>query len=240
MSTRTQNDAVGKTTQGMAVMTAVAPMALLAAWMHGIRQTAPDLSEFFLGPLLIGGAMIFWLLFLHLVVCRDRLPSLGLGPGRWVADLAVGVAFGAGLLVLKHVSDPWLAGLFPRRPPTPEIVQLIRVVAADPWLLALWLGPVVWLGVAAFEELWRVFVLHRLWLLFPGRAGAWSVVLMVSVLIGFAHGYQGPAGGVSIAVKSVLMGAYFMKARRLVPLIVAHAVYDSVQIAMAAWALRGH
>mgnify|MGYP000155062678 CR=1 FL=1 len=91
----------------------------------------------------------------------------------------------------------------------------------------------------AFEELWRVFVLHRLWSLFPGRAEAWSVVLMVSVLIGFAHGYQGPAGGVSIAVKSVLMGAYFMKARRLVPLIVAHAVYDSVQIAMAAWALRG-
>ena len=100
MSTRTQNDAVGKTTQWMAVMAAVAPMALLAAWMHGIRQTAPDLSEFFLGPLLIGGAMIFWLLFLHLVVCRDRLPSLGLGPVRWVADLAVGVAFGAGLLVL--------------------------------------------------------------------------------------------------------------------------------------------
>ena len=239
MSTDALNVTPGKSTQWTAVIAALAPMALLAAWMHGVRETSPAISEFFLGPLLIGGAMIFWLLFLHLVACRDRLPSLGLGRGRRVADLALGIVFGMGLLVLKHVTDPWLLGLFPRRPPTSEMLQLIRAVAADPWLLALWLGPVVWLGVALFEELWRAFMLNRLGALFPGRAGAWSVLLGVSAVFGLAHGYQGPAAMLSIGAKSVLMGAWFMRTRRLVPLIVAHAVYDSVQIAMAAWVMHG-
>ena len=104
-------------------------------------------------------------------------------------------------------------------------------------LLALWLGPVVWIGIAGFEEFWRVFVLRRLWLVFPGRANAWAVLLVVSAFIGIAHGYQGPAAILSIGFKSVLMGWYFMKSGRIRPLIVAHAVYDSVQIVLAVRAI---
>ena len=73
MSKISRYETVGNATQWTAVVAALAPMAMLAAWLHGIRDAAPAVSEFFLGPLLIGGAMIFWLLFLHLVVCRDRL-----------------------------------------------------------------------------------------------------------------------------------------------------------------------
>ena len=53
------------------------------------------------------------------------------------------------------------------------------------------------------------------------------------MLIGLAHGYQGPAAFLSITLKSVLAGWYFLSSGRVRPLIVAHAVYDSVQIAMA-------
>ena len=67
-----------KTVQWLAVAAAIIPMAVLTTWMYGLRDMAPGLEEFFYGPLLFGGGMIFWLLFLHLVVCRDSLFSLGL------------------------------------------------------------------------------------------------------------------------------------------------------------------
>lgn len=218
----------------VAALAAILPMALLTVWMYLLRDSAPDVSEFFLGPLLFGGGMIFWMIFLHVVLCRDKLSALGIGRDGFWQDVSVGLIMGLGLLGLKFLTDPWLKALFAPAPPSEEIFLLIQTVVSDPLLLGLWLGPVVWIGIAGFEEFWRVFVLRRLWLVFPGRVAAWLVLLVVSVLIGLAHGYQGPAAILSIGFKSVLMGWYFMRARRIRPLIVAHAVYDSVQIAMAA------
>ncbi len=96
----------------------------------------------------------------------------------------------------------------------------------------------MWIGVAAFEELWRAVVLRRLEAAWPGRAGQLAAVTGVSVLIGFAHGYQGPAAIVSIGFKSLLMGGLFLVTGRLRPLIVAHAVYDGVQIVAAVLMIR--
>lgn len=224
--------------QLMAAFAAIVPMAALATWMYVIRDSAPGLTEFFLGPLLFGGGMIFWLLFLHLVMCRDTLETLGFRLGGFWRDVATGVVLGVAFLLLKQMTDPVLASLFDPRPPSEEIMQLIFGVARAPLLLALWLGPVVWIGIAGFEELWRVVVLRRFWLVFPGPAGRWAVLLLVSCLVGIVHGYQGPASVVSIGIKSVLMGGYFMATGRVRPLIVAHAVYDSVQIAMAVFMIR--
>ena len=225
--------------QLMAGILAIIPMAALAAWMYVIRDNTPSVAEFFLGPLLLGGAIIFWLLFLHLVMCRDSLPALGFRISGFWRDVATGFFLGLAFLLLKYLTDPFLRGLFESRPPSREIMTLIHSVAADPLLLALWLGPVVWIGIAGFEELWRVVVLRRFWVVFPGLAGKWIVLLLVSMLIGALHGYQGPAAIISITVKSVLMGGYFMATGRARPLIVAHAVYDSVQIVMAVIAIRG-
>lgn len=229
----------GPLVQFTAGVLAIIPMAGLAAWMYIIRDSTPGVSEFFLGPLLVGGAIIFWLLFLHLVMCRDSLPALGFRISGFWRDVATGLVLGLAFLLLKYLSDPFLRGLFEPRPPSAEIITLIHGVASDPLLLALWLGPVVWIGIAGFEELWRVVVLRRLWMVFPGVSGKWIVLLLVSVLLGVVHGYQGPAAIVSISVKSVLMGGYFMATGRARPLIVAHAVYDSVQIVMAVIAIRG-
>jgi len=216
-----------------AAFAAIVPMAGLATWMHLLRDSAPGLSEFFLGPLLGGGGMIFWLLFLHTVVCRDSLQSLGFRIDGFWADVLVGCGLGAGFLVLRAIMRPMLNHLFDSRPPSPEIVQLIHSVSSDPWLLALWLGPVVWIGIAGFEELWRVFMLRRFWNIFTGTGGKWAVLLLVSMLIGAVHGYQGPAAIASIGFKSVLMGWYFMVTGRTRALIVSHVVYDSAQIVMA-------
>lgn len=229
----------GPLVQFTAGVLAIIPMAALAAWMYIIRDTTPGVTEFFLGPLLVGGAIIFWLLFLHLVMCRDSLPALGFRVSGFWRDVAIGLVLGCAFLLLKYLTDPFLRGLFEPRPPSAEIMTLIRGVASDPLLLALWLGPVVWIGIAGFEELWRVVVLRRFWAVFPGAAGKWFVLLLVSIFIGVVHGYQGPAAIISITLKSVLMGGYFMATGRARPLIVSHAIYDSVQIIMAVIAIRG-
>ena len=183
--------------------------------------------------------MIFWLLFLHVIVCRDSLQSLGFQVSGFWRDVITGISMGVGFLMLKSLTQPFLSSLFDPRPPSQEILQLIHGVSSNYWLLALWLGPVVWIGIAGFEELWRCFVLRRLWDVFQGKAGQWLVLLIISVLIGIAHGYQGPAAILSIGFKSVLMGWYFLATGRTRTLIVGHAVYDSVQIVQAVTATRG-
>lgn len=223
--------------QLLAALAAILPMPGLASWMYLIRNDAPSLAEFFAGPLLVGGLMIFWLLFLHLVVCRDSLGALGFRVGGFWLDVATGVALGFGFLGIKYLTQPMLAGLFAPRQASAEILQLLEGVTHDPVLLALWLGPVVWIGIAGFEELWRVVVLRRFWLAFPGRGAQWTSLLVLSVLVGLAHGYQGPAAIVSIGFKSILMGWFFMATGRARPLVVSHAVYDSTQIIMAVIAL---
>jgi len=221
-----------------AAIAAILPMAALTVWMYLLRGSTPGISEFFLGPLLVGGSMIFWLLFLHVVVCRDSLQSLGFRIDGFWMDVVIGSGLGAGFLLLRTMTQPMLNNLFDSRPASAGIMQLIHSVSADPWLLALWLGPVVWIGIASFEELWRVFVLRRFWNIFSTTGGRWVVLLLVSVLIGTAHGYQGPAAIISIGFKSLLMGWFFMATGRTRALIVSHAVYDSAQIVMAVIAIR--
>jgi membrane protease YdiL (CAAX protease family) len=65
------------------------------------------------------------------------------------------------------------------------------------------------------------------------------VILGVSALVGVAHGYQGVAAILSIGIMSVFKGWFFLATGRLWARVVAHAVYDSVQIVMAVLLIRG-
>ena len=83
-----------------AALAAIIPMALITIWMYVLRDSAPDQSEFFLGPLLVGGGFIFWLLYLHIVVCRDSLHTtqqiyfVGPAEGHCSNGGGVGLTFG--------------------------------------------------------------------------------------------------------------------------------------------------
>lgn len=96
----------------------------------------------------------------------------------------------------------------------------------------------VWIGIAGFEELWRAFMLRRLWRVWGGGVGRWVSLLIVSALFGLAHFYQGPASVVEIGLISVPMGWVFMATGRLPALVVARALYDSIQIAFALIVIR--
>jgi hypothetical protein len=214
------------------------PMGGIAWWVAatGDRVT---LATMFLGPMVGGGVLIVWILALQRFVCGDALAGLGFGRGRPEVDLALGVAVGVATLAFRPVFAATLGRVLPSRPPAPQILELLDGVVHDPRLLALWLGPVVWIGVALFEELARAFLLRRLWVVVPGSTARWGAVVLVSAFVGLGHLYQGVGAAVEIGIQSIALGAVFLVTGRLRALVVAHGVYDSVQIVAAVIAIRG-
>jgi len=214
------------------------PMAAVALWVHAGQSGGPNLRWMFLGPMVGGGTLIFWILFLHLIVCGDTLDVLGFRRDRLRLDALFGVGLAAVMLAFHFAFAATAARLLPPRPPVPGVLELISGVARDPWLLALWFGPVVWIGVALFEELARAFLLRRLWQVWRGASGRWAVIGIVAALTGLVHAYQGPAAVVSIGTQSVFLGWVYLRTGRIRALIVGHALYDSAQIAFAVAMIR--
>jgi membrane protease YdiL (CAAX protease family) len=225
-------------TQILCALGLVLPMAAIAHWVYVLQDGGVTLRGMFVGPLAGGGALGLWILFLHRVVCGDGLDRLGFARERPELDVLIGAGLSMGLLAFHFAYAATVGRLFPPRPPAPGIVELLSGVARNPWLLALWLGPVVWIGVALFEELARAFLLRRLWQAWPGVASAWVGILVVSTLTGLVHAYQGPAAIFSIGLLSILLGGFYLRTGRIRALIVSHALFDSVQIVMAVVTIR--
>jgi hypothetical protein len=225
-------------TQLLAAAGVVLPMAAITWWVFSTGDQV-TLRTMFLGPLAIGGVLILWIVFLQRFFCGDSMASLGFFVERPLVDVVLGIGLAPTLLLLQSVFRATVGRLLPPRPPVPQILGLLDGVARDPWLLLLWLGPVVWIGVALLEELARCFVLRRLWLVGRGQAWNWTAVILVSSLTGLGHAYQGSAAMVSIALNSVVMGAVYLYTGRIRGLIVAHALFDSIQIGFAVVAIRG-
>ena len=97
--------------------------------------------------------------------------------------------------------------------------------------MIIWFGPVLWIGIALFEELSRTFLLKCLWNIKENKDWYIVAIFLASTLIGVVHLYQGLAGIISIGIQSVIMSFYFYKYRRLLPLIISHALYDGFQFA---------
>jgi len=90
----------------------------------------------------------------------------------------------------------------------------------------------VWFTAGFMEEfLWRGYLMTRLVDLFGKQTKlAWVIALVVSaVIFGLAHSYQGPAGIVKTGAAGLLLGvAYLAVGRNLWPLMIAHALIDTM------------
>jgi len=226
-------------TQIAAVTVVCLPPYAIAIWSHITRQTI-TLKELFLFPLLLGGGCVVLALLVYRFICGERIASLNIKPGTWYADILTGAllaGFFLGLFALQQViQSRWL----PRSAgPAEELVTLFNGIVSDPLLLAIWLGPVAWLGVATFEELTRVFMLNRLWTVWPNPLGRWAVMIASAVLFGLAHIYQGPVSAIAIGLQGLLYAWYYRRFGRVWPMIIAHALYDSVQVIQVVVAFRG-
>ena len=204
------------------------PIFLLGIIMHLTKEGPYSVFEMLFYPLVIGSGGILWISFISQRLIGESIKKLNLKASSWIFDILTGLFLTPVLFLVFYISRftiyRWLPSV------NQDGMHLIRALAEDPLLLAVWLGPTVWIGIALFEEVSRCFILKRLWSAWDSMPAKWMAVVGIALLFGVMHLYQGPAGIVSIAVISLLKGIYYLYFGRIWPLIIAHALFDSFQI----------
>lgn len=218
-------------TQVGAVVLVCLPLYLFALATH-LSGRAVGLSELLFYPLMMGGGANLVILFLRKFVCGEGIACLNLKPGRALSDIVAGMMLVVVLLVMFVVQQGMVTQWFPQSsaPLSQQQLTLFTGLARNPLLGAIWLGPVVRIGVAGFEELSRVFMLNRLWAVWPVPAARWLALLLSAFLFGLVHVYQGPANVIGIGLEGLIYGWYYLTFGRVWPMIIAHALYDSIQV----------
>jgi len=217
----------------LAICIGVLPVYLFMIWYRLTHTEGFTTSDMLLYPLLIGGANILLILALNRYLLKQKSSDFNRGKRRWYWDVLAGLILAVLCFVLLFLEQATIARMLPPgKPPSQEVIDLMTGLAGNPLYLAIWLGPVVWIGVALFEELSRTFFLNCLWRLSNNRSWEVTVVFLVSILVGLAHLYQGAFGVISVGIQGLVIGFFYYKFRRIWPLIISHALYDSVQVIM--------
>jgi membrane protease YdiL (CAAX protease family) len=190
------------------------------------------LHELVLYPLVLGTGSLAAILALHRYLCGEPLGTLNPRGGTLARDTVAGLALAAGFVVFTFAAQPVLSRLVaPHR--NPEGITLVLGLLKHPLLLLVWFGPVLWIGIAAFEEVARAFCIGRLMAIWPGAPGRWAGVCVSTAVFGLMHYYQGPSGVISTGIIGLASAVFYVRRGRIWPLIVAHAMYDAVSLGFA-------
>ena len=200
-------------------------------WIRTHQSSGFASIELILYPLLFGGLSIAFLFFLKKYFLKENLSDFNSGKGKWSSDILWGLALTAIYFILFYVERLTLSNWLSFKP-NMEMLGLMLDMRANPILLILWFGPVLWLGIALYEELIRVFILTSLWKFSNQKIWTFIVIIIASIIIGLAHWSQGSYGIVTVGIKSSVACFFFYKYKRLLPLIIAHVLYDGIQVAI--------
>jgi hypothetical protein len=169
--------------------------------------------------------LILWFL------CGEKPSALNLKPGTLWKDILAGILLVVLTLTIKYALDPTIARYFHRASDSESgLGSLFDILAGNPWLLALFLGPVLFIGVAGSEELTRVFFVTRWMKISSSKVWIGIGVFLSALLFGLNHIQQGPAGMISVSLNGLIMMLWYLRFGRIFHLIVAHYLYDAIQI----------
>ncbi len=200
-------------------------------WIRTHQTSGFASIELILYPLLFGGLSIAFLFLLKKYFLKENLSDFNSGKGKWNSDILWGLALTAIYFILFYVERLTISNLLSFKP-NMEMLGLMLDMRANPILLILWFGPVLWLGIALYEELIRVFILTSLWKFSNQKIWTFTVIIIASTILGLAHWSQGSYGIVTVGIKSSVACFFFYKYKRLLPLIIAHVLYDGIQVAI--------
>ena len=200
-------------------------------WFRNHQTTGFASIELILFPILFGGGSIIVLYLLKKFFLKESLKEFNSGKGKWTTDILWGFAITIVYFILFYLERLTLSNLLSFNS-NMELLGLMLDMRENPLLLVIWFGPVLCIGVALYEELIRVFILSSLWKFSNKKLWAISVIIISAVIFGFAHWSQSSYGIVTIGIQSIVSGLYFYKYRRLFPLVIAHVLYDGIQVAM--------
>jgi membrane protease YdiL (CAAX protease family) len=198
-------------------------------FVNGLLSDSPySAQDFILYATVISLPIIIVLLLLLRYLCGERPRELNLKPGKWTSDLLAAGILSVVTLSANVLSNSLLAEVLPA-PPNTSVIDLFRWLSQSPAMLALFLGVLLWIGVAQ-EEITRVFLLSRLWKVCPSAAARWAAVLISASLFGLAHAWQGPTRIVWTGIYGLIMGLYYLRYGRVAPMIISHYFTNALQV----------
>ena len=161
--------------------------------------------------------------------------SVGLRrPASWGRTLLLGIAVGVAYQFFSlYVLEPLIVLL------TGEPIDLRQFtsIEGNVFLLSLFLLLVWTLAAFGEEFVYRGYLMNRVAELAGGSGTAWALSLVVvSVLFGVVHAYQGVSGVTANVAAGLVYGAlYLWSGRNLWAPIIAHGVYDTVALLLIYW-----
>lgn len=182
-------------------------------------------------PLIFGGISIVAIYLLKKRFLKESLKDFNSGNGTWYSDIVWGLLLVASYFVLFFFFRATLSNVLSFHP-NEELLGLMLDMRQSPLLIAIWFGPVLWLGIALFEELVRVFLLSSFWKEKESTDFVIFTILLTSLIFGIAHYSQGSYGVITIGIKSIIPAFFFYQKRRMMPLVYAHVLYDGIQVAL--------
>jgi membrane protease YdiL (CAAX protease family) len=177
-------------------------------------------------------AIVIALLLLRFL-CGENPRDFNLRPGKLSSDLLAALILSPVILVANVISTYFLSELLPDSASDTSVRNLFVELASNPGLLVLFVGLLLLLG-AASEEIVRVFLLSRLWKVWPSTTGKLVAVVISACLFGLIHVYRGPVSVAWTAVFGLIAALYYLRFGRAVPLVLAHYVTNAFQVVVFA------
>jgi hypothetical protein len=129
----------------------------LMIWYRSHQTSGFASIELIVYPLLFGGLGICVLLLLKRYFLEEPLRDFNSAPGTIGSDILWGLALTAIYFLLFYIERHTLSGLLAFRP-NMELLGLMLDMREHPWMMLVWFGPVLWIGIALYEELVRAFL----------------------------------------------------------------------------------
>ena len=211
-----------------------------------IRERSLSLVEFAVGGAIVIAHNVFHavpnevpiLFVLGVLSIRLREGSfgaLGLGhPRSWPLTVLFGIATAVFVIAVGELVTEPLAKMLGLHENAKAAANALGNLRSNPLVAARSLF-VVWTFAAFGEEIsYRRYLLGRFADLFNRtRVAHWLALIPASVLFGFGHYYQGPAGVFTTSCDGFMIGAaYLLMRRNLWVAVLAHGFIDTIGIAL--------
>jgi membrane protease YdiL (CAAX protease family) len=242
-STQDESTDVSKSWQGKAwiqlaaVVLGVLPLYSSLIVLELRSEQTISIQGFILYLAVISPLGIVIVLLLLRFLCGESPQDLNLKPGKLSSDLLAVLILSLVVIAASVISTYFLSELLPESASSRSVTNLFAELAGNPGLLILFAGPLFLLG-ATSEEMIRVFLLSRLWKVWPSVPAKVVSIMISASLFGLIHLYQGPVSATWTGIFGLIMAIYYLRFGRTVPLILAHYLTNALQIILFALLAR--
>ncbi|MCF8265983.1 MAG: hypothetical protein K9I99_15895, partial [Melioribacteraceae bacterium] len=149
----------------LAISIAILPINIIMIWYRLTQTENFSTTDMTVYPLVFGGGISLLIMYLNKYLIKDTFKeTFNSGKGIWYWDILIGIGLTAIYFAMFFIERVTLYQWIPNHnPPNTELINTMVDLSNNPLLMLVWFGPVLWIGIALFEELSRVFLLKCLW-----------------------------------------------------------------------------